>query len=83
MSFSKKEKEILLYWDAINAFHKSNSLNKVRPEFSFYDGHPFATGLPHYGHILSDTIKDTITRFFYQQGYSVRGDLGGIAMGSQ
>ena len=33
-------------------------------EYTFYDGPPFATGLPHYGHILAGTIKDTVTRAF-------------------
>lgn len=46
-------------------------LSKGRPVYSFYDGPPFATGLPHYGHILAGTIKDTVTRYFYQSGYHV------------
>lgn len=39
--------------------------------YTFYDGPPFATGLPHYGHILTGTIKDVVTRFAHQQGYHV------------
>lgn len=39
--------------------------------YTFYDGPPFATGLPHYGHILAGTIKDIVTRYAYQQGYHV------------
>ncbi|XP_035748117.1 isoleucine--tRNA ligase, cytoplasmic, partial [Egretta garzetta] len=42
-----------------------------RPRFNFYDGPPFATGLPHYGHILAGTIKDIVTRFAHQSGYHV------------
>lgn len=39
--------------------------------FTFYDGPPFATGLPHYGHILAGTIKDIVTRFAHQSGFHV------------
>ena len=39
--------------------------------FNFYDGPPFATGLPHYGHILAGTIKDVVTRFAHQSGFHV------------
>lgn len=44
--------------------------------YSFYDGPPFATGLPHYGHILAGTIKDIITRYAYQNGYYVERRFG-------
>lgn len=39
--------------------------------YNFYDGPPFATGLPHYGHILAGTIKDIVTRFAHQSGFHV------------
>lgn len=39
--------------------------------YTFYDGPPFATGLPHYGHILAGTIKDIVTRFAHQSGFHV------------
>ena len=39
--------------------------------YTFYDGPPFATGLPHYGHILAGTIKDIVTRFAHQNGFHV------------
>lgn len=44
--------------------------------FTFYDGPPFATGLPHYGHILAGTIKDVVTRFAYSEGYHVERHFG-------
>lgn len=44
--------------------------------FSFYDGPPFATGLPHYGHILAGTIKDIVTRFAHQSGFHVERRFG-------
>lgn len=44
--------------------------------YSFYDGPPFATGLPHYGHILAGTIKDVVTRYAHQQGFYVERRFG-------
>ena len=43
----------------------------VLNRYTFYDGPPFATGLPHYGHILAGTIKDIVTRFAHQNGFHV------------
>lgn len=43
----------------------------IKPRYSFYDGPPFATGLPHYGHILAGTIKDVVTRYAHQSGFHV------------
>jgi len=51
-------------------------MSRNRPKFSFYDGPPFATGLPHYGHILAGTIKDIVTRFAYQSGFHVERRFG-------
>ena len=48
---------MLAYWEEIDAFHKQLELSEGKPEFTFYDGPPFATGLPHYGHIAAGTIK--------------------------
>lgn len=44
--------------------------------YSFFDGPPFATGLPHYGHILAGTIKDIVTRYAHQQGFHVERRFG-------
>lgn len=59
VSFSGEEQKVLAYWDQIKAFETSlkQSREEKRPEYTFYDGPPFATGLPHYGHILAGTIK--------------------------
>ena len=54
---------MLAYWQRINAFHKQLEQSKGKPEFTFYDGPPFATGLPHYGHIAAGTIK--VSTLFY------------------
>lgn len=56
-SFPQNEEDMLKYWQEIDAFQESNRRSEGRPAFSFFDGPPFATGLPHYGHILAGTIK--------------------------
>ncbi|TFY83550.1 hypothetical protein EWM64_g468 [Hericium alpestre] len=56
-NFAKEEEKVLQFWRDIDAFQTSLKLSEGRPEFSFYDGPPFATGLPHYGHLLAGTIK--------------------------
>jgi isoleucyl-tRNA synthetase len=71
LNFAQTEEEILSFWEEINAFQTSLELSKGKPLYTFYDGPPFATGLPHYGHILAGTIKDTVTRFFSQKGFHV------------
>ncbi|MEK7148028.1 MAG: class I tRNA ligase family protein, partial [Patescibacteria group bacterium] len=66
---AKKEEEILKFWKENKIFEKS--LEKGDKEFVFYDGPPFATGLPHYGHILPGTIKDVIPRYKTMRGFRV------------
>ncbi len=63
ISFPREEEKILAFWKEIDAFQTQVKLSRGRPVFSFYDGPPFATGLPHYGHLLAGTIKDTVTRY--------------------
>ena len=57
ISFPEEESKIQELWKSTNAFEKSLEQSKDKPMYSFYDGPPFATGLPHYGHILAGTIK--------------------------
>lgn len=71
ISFPLEEQKILKYWYQQKIFERCMQLSKGRPRYTFYDGPPFATGLPHYGHILAGTIKDIVTRYAYQQGYHV------------
>ncbi len=54
----------------------TEQLSCGKPIFTFYDGPPFATGLPHYGHILAGTIKDTVTRYAHQTGHHVERRFG-------
>ena len=76
IDFSQEEEKTLSYWKKINAFQTSIKLSENKPEFTFYDGPPFATGLPHYGHILAGTIKDTVTRYAHQTGHYVSRRFG-------
>lgn len=70
-NFPVVEKEILNFWDREKIFEKQNSNRNNAKEFSFYDGPPFANGLPHYGHLLANTIKDTVTRYWIMRGFRV------------
>lgn len=74
--FAKSEEEILEFWNKNKIFEASIERNKDKPKFSFYDGPPFATGLPHYGHLLAGTIKDVVTRFAHQTGHNVERRFG-------
>ena len=76
VSFPQCERDCLQYWDEIKAFETQLELSKGRPEFTFYDGPPFATGLPHYGHFLAGTIKDIVTRHASQSGFHVERKFG-------
>jgi isoleucyl-tRNA synthetase len=74
--FSKEEENILKFWNDIDAFKTQLKLSEDRKRYTFYDGPPFATGLPHYGHILAGTIKDTVTRWATQTGHHVERRFG-------
>ena len=65
------EEEVLKHWDETDAFAKSVSQRPATKPYIFYDGPPFATGLPHYGHLLASTIKDVIPRYWTMKGYRV------------
>lgn len=58
--FPEEEEKVLKYWNEINAFKKQNEMTQGKKPYTFYDGPPFATGLPHYGHIAAGTIKVSI-----------------------
>jgi len=70
------EESILRFWDENEIFQKSISNREGSDEFVFYDGPPFATGLPHYGHILAGTIKDIIPRYQTMKGRKVERRFG-------
>mmetsp|Transcript_9257 Transcript_9257/g.18219 ORF Transcript_9257/g.18219 Transcript_9257/m.18219 type:complete len:1163 (-) Transcript_9257:42-3530(-) len=77
-SFPEMEREVLDFWEETDAFQKSMkmAIEEGRPEYTFYDGPPFATGLPHYGHILAGTIKDIVTRYASLTGFHVSRRFG-------
>ena len=66
-----QENTIYNRWVDLDIFNRTIEANKDKPTFVFYDGPPFATGLPHYGHILAGFIKDSILRFNHEQGWNV------------
>lgn len=76
MEFSKIEEEILNFWEKEKIFQKTLENRKDNPLFSFYDGPPFATGMPHYGHVLASTIKDSVLRYKTMRGYRVPRRVG-------
>ena len=76
ISFPEMEKEMIAYWEEQKIFQKSIEIRKEAEEFVFYDGPPFANGLPHYGHIMISYVKDTIARFQTMNGKRVERRLG-------
>lgn len=71
MDLPKVETDVLAFWDANKTFEKSLELTKNKPRYSFYDGPPFATGTPHYGHLVVSTMKDVVPRYWTMKGYHV------------
>ena len=76
VNFPAEEEKVLKLWDELNAFHRQIELSKGKKAFTFYDGPPFATGLPHYGHLLASTIKDIIPRYWSMKGRYVERRFG-------
>ena len=72
----KVDQEILKRWKDIDAFQRQLELSRGQPQYTFYDGPPFATGLPHYGHLLASTIKDIIPRYWSMKGHHVERRFG-------
>ena len=73
---SKNEEEVLDFWQKENIFQKSVEKDAPNGEFVFHDGPPFATGLPHYGHLLQSFVKDVVPRYKTMQGYKVERKWG-------
>ena len=69
--FSDMEQQVLRYWDIDQTFQASCDNRETSPEYVFYDGPPFANGLPHYGHLLTGYVKDIIPRYKTMRGYKV------------
>lgn len=71
VDFSTLEKAILEFWKKNDTFKQSIKQNENNPTYIMYDGPPFATGLPHYGHLIQSALKDTIPRYKTMKGYHV------------
>ena len=76
VSFPKMEEKILKFWDEEKIFEESVEQRPADKPYSFYDGPPFATGTPHYGHIVASAIKDTVPRYFAMKGFRVERKWG-------
>ena len=79
-SFPKLEESVLDYWEKDDTFQKSierrPSGDHSQNEFVFFDGPPFANGLPHYGHLLTGYAKDVIPRYQTMKGHRVNRVFG-------
>ena len=69
MSYNEKEKELIQFWNDNQIFERSIEERPEDKPYVFYDGPPFATGLPHYGNILSIVTKDVFPRYWTMKGY--------------
>jgi isoleucyl-tRNA synthetase len=76
VSFPSMEESILRFWEEHATFQKSLEQRRGAREYVFYDGPPFATGLPHYGHLLAGTIKDIVPRYQAMRGHYVERRFG-------
>ncbi|EKE20100.1 MAG: hypothetical protein ACD_8C00056G0025 [uncultured bacterium] len=75
-SLPEMEKEILKFWDENKIFEKSVENRKDEQRYSFYDGPPFATGAPHYGHLVGSAMKDVVPRYWTMRGFLVERKWG-------
>ncbi|MCL2582185.1 MAG: isoleucine--tRNA ligase [Streptosporangiales bacterium] len=69
--FPELERQALAYWDERGTFKESIANREGAREFVFYDGPPFANGLPHYGHLLTGYVKDVVPRYKTMRGFKV------------
>ena len=70
------DSRVLALWDRIDAFRSSIEMRTPESEYTFYDGPPFATGSPHYGHILQGVVKDIVPRYWTMRGHRVERRFG-------
>jgi isoleucyl-tRNA synthetase len=75
-NFPQLETEVLDYWGTDDTFRASIARRDDAPEYVFYDGPPFANGLPHYGHLLTGYVKDIVPRYRTMRGYKVERRFG-------
>lgn len=76
---SEFEKDVLKFWQENKIFEKSIEKpagKKPKSDYVFFDGPPFATGTPHYGHIVASAMKDAVPRYWTMKGYRVKRKWG-------
>lgn len=71
LSFPEAEKAVLAFWQEAGIFEKSLTKEAPQGDYVFYDGPPFATGTPHYGHLVASVMKDVVPRYQTMRGYRV------------
>lgn len=76
VDFAALDEAVLTFWEEEEIFFKSVKRRPVSNSYVFYDGPPFATGLPHYGHVITSIIKDVIPRYFTMTGCRVERRFG-------
>ena len=76
VSFPQLEEAVLDFWQQERLFYRVQEQRRGSKEYLFYDGPPFANGLPHYGHILANTIKDVVPRYWTMRGFYVERRFG-------
>lgn len=82
-NFAQLELDILEFWEEKKIFNKSVNDRSEENEYVFYDGPPFANGLPHYGHLLTGFVKDIIPRYQTMKGRRVERRFGWDCHGLQ
>ncbi len=75
-SFVESEHKVLKFWEEKNIFKKSLEKTKKGDPYIFYDGPPFATGLPHHGHLVGGILKDAVPRYWTMKGRYVERRFG-------
>jgi isoleucyl-tRNA synthetase len=70
------DETVLSFWEQDGIFRKSVEQRPISKSYVFYDGPPFATGFPHYGHVMTSIVKDVIPRFFTMTGHRVERRFG-------
>jgi isoleucyl-tRNA synthetase len=70
-SIKEIEENLVKYWEEKQIFEKSLQKDSPKGEYVFYDGPPFATGTPHYGHLVASAMKDVVPRYWTMKGYHV------------
>ena len=76
VDFAKQEEDVLKFWEKNDVFKKSVLSRDGQDNYIFFDGPPFATGLPHFGHFVPGTIKDIIPRYKTMKGFRIERRFG-------